>query len=138
MILKIQKIHPEAKLPSFAYKDDAGMDLFSIEECELQPGEIKAIKTGLKIGIPNGYAGFIWDKSGLALEGLTTLAGVIDSGYQGEIKVVLKNLNQTPYFIQKHQKIAQLIIQKIEKPEIIECELEKSERGERGFGSSGL
>lgn len=138
MHLYIQKIDPEAKAPLFAYDGDAGMDLFSCEECELRPGEIRAIKTGLKIAVPEGYAGFVWDKSGLALRGLTTLAGVLDSGYRGELKVVLANLGKKSYQIKKQQKIAQLIIKKVERPEIVEGELDNTERGEGGFGSSGL
>jgi len=136
--IRIQKIDPSAKLPSFAYDGDGGMDIFSCEECILSPGEIKAVGTDLKIAIPEGYAGFVWDKSGLALEGLTTLAGVLDSGYRGEVKVVLLNVGRKPYHIKKHQKIAQLVIQKVERPEITEEVLDDSERGERGFGSTGI
>lgn len=138
MKLKIQKIDSEAKMPYFAYKGDAGLDIFSCEECYLASGEIKAIRTGLKIAIPEGYAGFIWDKSGLAIEGLTTLAGVIDSGYRGELKVVLINLGKQPYQIKKGQKIAQLIISKIENLELVEETLDNTERNEASFGSSGL
>lgn len=140
MELKIQKIHPDARLPSFAYEGDAGMDLFSCEDCELEAGEIRAVSTGLRIAVPEGYAGFIWDKSGLALAGLTTLAGVLDSGYRGELKVVVANLGKRPLHIKKREKIAQLIIKKIERPKIVEAELDfdSTERGEAGFGSSGL
>lgn len=139
MKLRIQKIDSEAKLPSFAYEGDAGMDLFSCEDCEIGPMDVKAVRTGLKIAVPGGHAGFVWDKSGLASNArLKTLAGVLDSGYRGEFKVVLCNLGQTSYQVKKHQKIAQLIIKKIEKPEIVEEALDDTERGERGFGSSGI
>lgn len=138
MKLKIQRVDSEAQLPSFAYDGDAGMDLFSCEDCDVSAGEIKAIRTGLKIAVPEGYAGFVWDKSGLSLSGLTTLAGVLDAGYRGELKVVLTNLGKEAYRIKKHQKIAQLIIKKVEKPEIVEENLDDTERGERGFGSSGI
>lgn len=139
MKIRIQKINPEAKLPIFAYKGDAGMDLFSCEDCEIGPMDVKAVRTGLKIAVPEGHAGFVWDKSGLAFNGrLKTLAGVLDSGYRGEFQVVLCNLGQAPYQIKKHQKIAQLIIKKVEKPEIIEEVLNDTERGEKGFGSSGI
>lgn len=135
----VQKIDPSARLPSFAYDGDAGMDLFSCEDRQIAPMERVAISTGLKIAVPEGYAGFVWDKSGLALNyGLTTLAGVLDPGYRGELKVVLLNVSQDTVFIKKHQKIAQLIIQKVESPEIVAEELDATERGERGFGSSGL
>ncbi len=139
MKIRVQKINPDAKLPSFAYEGDAGMDLFAAEECEIAPLERKAVGTGFKIAVPRGYAGFVWDKSGLALAGgLTTLAGVLDSGYRGELKIVLFNLGKESYKIEKHQKIAQLIIKKIEIPEIAEEILDETERGRRGFGSSGL
>jgi dUTP pyrophosphatase len=136
--IRVQKIDPLAKLPSFAYDGDAGMDLFSCEECILTPGEIKAIGTGLKIAVPKGYAGFICDKSGLAMKGLTTLAGVLDSGYRGELKIVIANLGKEAYQMKKYQKIAQLIIKRVEHPEIAEEILEDTTRGEKGFGSSGL
>lgn len=137
--IKVQKICMEAKLPSFAYQGDAGMDIFSCEDCLIFPLDKKAIKTGLKIAVPEGFAGFISDKSGLALNhSLTTLAGVLDSGYRGELKVILMNLGKEPYEVRSGQKIAQLVIKKIEKPQIIEGNLDETERGERGFGSSGL
>lgn len=139
MEIRIQKIDPSAKIPAFAYGGDAGMDLFSLEDCEILPLDKKGISTGLKIAVPAGYAGFVCDKSGLALNhGLTTLAGVLDSGYRGELKVILMNLGKEPYEVKKGQKIAQLVIKKIEKPEILEGDLDQTQRGERGFGSSGL
>ena len=135
----MQKIDPEAKLPQFAYDGDAGMDLFSREDFRIEPSDRAAIGTGLKIAIPKGYAGFVWDKSGLAIDhSLTTLAGVIDSGYRGELKVVLMNLGKTAYNVKKHQKIAQLIIKKVERPNITEDILDDTQRSEKGFGSSGL
>ncbi|MBI2450617.1 MAG: dUTP diphosphatase [Candidatus Nealsonbacteria bacterium] len=139
MEIRIQKIDPSAKVPVFAYEGDAGMDIFSCEDCKIEPFEKKAISTGLKIAVPAGFAGFIWDKSGLALNNsLKTMAGVLDSGYRGELKIILMNLGKEPYEVKKGQKVAQLIIKKIEKPEIIEDVLDDTERGERGFGSSGL
>lgn len=139
MELRIQKTDPEAKLPVFAYEGDAGMDIFSCKDYEIPSFEKKTIGTGLKIAVPRGYAGFIWDKSGLASNhSLTTLAGVLDSGYRGELKVILMNLGRESYEVKKGQKIAQLVIKKVEKPEIIESDLDETERGEGGFGSSGL
>lgn len=139
MEIRIQKIDPSAKLPSFAYEGDAGMDLFSCQDCKIEPSEKKSIGTGLRIVVPQGYAGFIWDKSGLALNySLKTMAGVLDSGYRGELKVILMNLGKEPYEVKTGQKIAQLVIKKVERPEIIESNLDQTERGEKGFGSSGL
>ncbi|MBI2626148.1 MAG: dUTP diphosphatase [Candidatus Nealsonbacteria bacterium] len=139
MEIRIQKIDPSAKIPTFAYSGDAGMDLFSLEDCQISSLDKKSISTGLKIAVPEGYAGFVCDKSGLALNhGLTTLAGVLDSGYRGELKVVLMNLGKEPYEVKKGQKVAQLVVKKIERPEIVEAVLDETERGKKGFGSSGL
>lgn len=140
MKIKIKKIEEGAKIPNYANFDDAGLDLYSIEDVVLKSGERRAIKTGIKIEIPDGCAGLIWDKSGLALnDGIKTMAGVIDSGYRGEVKIVLINLSDKNFEIKNGQKIAQMIIQKIERPEIEETEfLNESKRGENGFGSTGL
>lgn len=139
MELRIQKIDPSAKSPAFAYSGDAGMDLFSLNDCQIPPFEKKAIKTGLKMAIPEGYAGFILSKSGLAMNhSLTAIGGVLDSSYRGEVMVILMNLGKEPYSVKKHQKIAQLVVKKVERPEIIESLLDETERGEKGFGSSGL
>lgn len=136
----IERIHKAAKLPTKAYQGDAGFDLYSCEECEILPSEKMIIKTGLRFAIPPGYAGFIWDKSGLAAKhSLKTMAGVLDSNYRGELKVVLANLGKEPYKVEKGQKIAQLVIKKVEAPEIIETKIgDETQRGEGGFGSSGL
>ncbi len=140
MKLQIQKLDPEAKIPTSPYKGDAGMDIFSVEELDLVPGENRAVKTGLRLAIPEGYAGFVWDKSGLALKNqLKTMAGVIDSNYRGEFMIVLFNLGKESYHIQKGSKIAQLIVAPIATPEIEEAEIaDETERGEGGFGSSGI
>jgi dUTP pyrophosphatase len=140
MKLLVEKLNPEAKLPSFSYTGDAGADLFSIEDLTLDPGAKAAVKTGLKLAIPMGYAGFLWDKSGLAVKNhIKTMAGVIDSNYRGEVQVVLTNLGKMPYQVEKGSKIAQIIISKVEAPEIEEAHIDdQTERGERGFGSSGL
>lgn len=139
MKLKILKINSEAKIPNYANEDDAGLDLYSAEDFVLKPGERRAVETGVKMEIPEGYVGLIWDKSGLALnDGIKTMAGVVDSGYRGEIKIVLINLSNQDFEIKKGQKIAQMLIQKIEHPEIEIVEfLSESGRGEGGFGSTG-
>ncbi len=139
MKIKIQKINSEAIVPNYAIKGDAGLDFYSVEDVILKPMERKAIKTGVKIEIPEGYVGLIWDKSGLALnDGVKTMAGVVDSVYRGEVKTVLINLSNQDFEIKKGQKIAQMLIQKIEHPEIEIVEfLSESGRGEGGFGSTG-
>jgi len=139
MELKIRRIHPEAKLPSYGHKGDAGLDLFSCADYVLGAGEVKAIQTGIKVAIPRGYVGLIWDKSGISLKGVHKLAGVVDAGYRGEVQVVMINLGNTPYEIKKGMKIAQMLIQPINEVKVIEVEdLDDTSRGEGGFGSTGL
>lgn len=140
MKLLIEKLTPTAKLPTRAHFNDAGLDLYADESLSLSPGQRTTIKTGLRLAIPTGHAGLIWDKSGLALNhGLHCLAGVIDAGYRGEVSVVVINLGQENHQIIAGQKIAQLLIQTITQPDIEETSLnEASDRGQRGFGSSGL
>ena len=138
--IKIKKINSDAILPKYAHRGDAGMDLFSAEELILKPKHRIAVKTGISIELPKDYVGLVWDKSGVVLKsGIKTIAGVMDSGYRGEYKIVLVNLSSNNFEIKKGQKIAQLLIQKIETPKIeIAEELSKTKRGEGGFGSSGI
>jgi dUTP pyrophosphatase len=137
--IKVQKIHPEAKIPQYAHPGDAGMDLFSIEEdYTLKPRERKLFRTGLKIELPAGYVSLIWDKSGVANKGIKTMGGVIEHTYRGEYKVILLNTSDTNYEIKKGDKIAQLLIQQIETAKILEVDkLSETQRGTGGFGSTG-
>lgn len=138
MQLKVKRIHPEAKLPAYHHKGDAGLDLFSSVLCELAPGEVKAIPTGIQVAIPEGFVGLIWDRSGISLSGIHRLAGVVDSGYRGEVKVVLVNLSKVPFVVEKGMKVAQMLIQKFEEVTVVETEgLDDTSRGENGFGSTG-
>lgn len=138
MELRIKKIHKNAKLPHYGHKGDAGLDIFSTIDYVLRKREVKAIPTGIKVAIPEGYVGLIWDKSGVSLEGVHRLAGVVDSGYRGEVKIVMANLSDEPFSIEKGMKIAQLLIQPVVVVEVIEVEdLEATPRGENGFGSTG-
>ncbi len=139
MQLKIKKIHPEAKLPIYAHPYDAGMDLFALEETKLKPSEITKVRTGIAAEIPEGYVGLCWDKSGLATKyGITVLAGVIDSGYRGEILIAVVNLSKEEYIFEKGHKVTQMLIQPVQSMEIIESEeLSDTSRGEGGFGSTG-
>ncbi|MBI2576079.1 dUTP diphosphatase [Candidatus Woesearchaeota archaeon] len=138
-LLKIKKIHDRAILPRYAHEGDAGLDLCSVENAALPPGEKKLIPTGISIQIPEGHVGLIWDRSGFAaMHGLHTLAGVVDSGYRGEIKVVLINLGKETMQIQEGMRIAQLLIQPIVSVEVAETDqLDPTKRGEGGFGSTG-
>jgi dUTP pyrophosphatase len=140
MKLGVKKLVPEAKLPTRAHSDDAGLDLYSVEEYMLAPGERRAVKTGIAMAIPTGYAGLIWDKSGLAIKaGLKAMGGVIDAAYRGEIQVIITNLSDDHYHVEKGSKISQILIQKVELFEVCETdELDATIRGEGGFGSTGL
>ena len=137
--IKFKKINREAKIPKYANHGDAGMDVFSVEDYTLQPGERKTFGLGFQAEFPLGYVANFWDKSGLASNhGLTILGGVIDSGYRGEYKVILLNASKSPFQINKGDKIAQLLITPVEHATIEEVvDLEFSERGEGGFGSTG-
>lgn len=140
MVLRIKKFDKEAKLPCYANKGDAGLDLYSNEELLLRVGERVLVSTGIAMAIPSGFVGLIWDKSGIAAKfGIKTMAGVVDSSYRGEVKIVLHNLSNENFKIEKGMKIAQMLIQPVESKEILEVEdLEDTERGEGGFGSTGL
>jgi len=138
MELKVKKIHPAAKLPAYGHPGDAGLDLFSCGESELAPGEVKAIPTGLEMAIPPGHVGLVWDKSGLSLEAVHRLAGVVDAGYRGEVRVVLANLGPRPFKISLGMKIAQMLVQPVQSVKVVEAEtLEATSRGRGGFGSTG-
>jgi len=137
--IKVEKISPNAKLPQRNFKDDAGLDLFSLDFYSLLPGENATIKTGIKIALPAGYVGLIWDKSGIAKAGVHTMAGVVDAGYRGEIMVNVINLSGDIYNIAPGQKIAQMLIQAVALPEVVEAKItDETERNTSGFGSSGL
>ena len=138
MELKGKKIHKDAKLPCCGHVGDAGLDLFSVTECVLKGGEARAISTGIQVAIPDGYVGLIWDKSGISLKNVHRLAGVVDAGYRGEIKVVMTNLSTEAFSIEKGMKIAQMLIQPVVKVKVIDSEvLDDTSRGENGFGSTG-
>ena len=140
MKLRVKRISAGAKLPVYGHPGDAGMDLFAAEEVVLGAGEVKAVPTGVKMAIPGGYVGLIWDKSGISLQGVHRLAGVVDAGYRGEVKVVMVNLGKKPYVFKRGQKVAQMLIQPVQAVEVVdvgEDELDETSRGEGGFGSTG-
>ena len=139
MQIKIKKLHKDAKLPTFAHDTDAGMDLYTVEDFTIFPNEHKTIKTGVVIVFPEGYAALVWDKSGIALKRyLKTVGGVFDTDYRGEYLIGLYNFGKEPQSFSVGDKIAQLLIQKVEHPKILEVtELDDTPRGDRGFGSTG-
>lgn len=138
MIIKIKRLHPDAKLPSYAHPGDVGLDLFSLEDYDLKPGEMRHFYVGFALEFENGYAGIIKDKGGMAKSGLHTMGGVFDAGYRGEYNVQLVNLGKETYHVAKGNKIAQLVILPAIIAEVQEVqELNQSSRGEGKFGSTG-
>ena len=139
--LPIRRLRPDATLPARAYAGDAGFDLAACERVELAPGERAAVPTGLAVAIPEGYAGFVQPRSGLAARnGLTIVntPGLVDSGYRGELQVILLNTDrERPFVVEPGMRIAQLVVLPAPEIELVELdELPASERGGRGFGSS--
>ncbi len=139
MQLKVKKLHPNTKIPSYAHYGDAGFDLFVPEAVSLVPGERKTIPLGISMEIPNGYVGLMFDKSSLSHKyGLKTFGNVIDSGYRGEIHAGLINHSDELRTLEAGQKIIQMLIMPVEIVDIIESEvLSETERGHGNFGSSG-
>lgn len=138
MELKIKKIRSDARVPTRAHHDDAGIDLYACGEHTVLSNQTVMIPIGVAFEIEKGHVGLIWDKSSIGSKSLKTLGGVIDAGYRGEVSVMVHNLGDTAYTFEHGHKVAQLLIQKVEFPEIVEVdELSSSLRGERGFGSTG-
>jgi dUTP pyrophosphatase len=140
--LRVTRLDDRALLPTRAYPGDAGLDLYALEEAVLAPGERASIGTGIAVEIPEGQAGLVLPRSGLAAKhgiALVNAPGLIDSGYRGEVRVLLLNTDgRDPFAITRGERIAQLVLVRIETPEVIEVdELALSERGAGGFGSSG-
>jgi dUTP pyrophosphatase len=141
--LLVRRLHPDAAIPAAAYDGDAGLDLASVEEAELAPGERRTVATGIAVAIPPGHAGFVQPRSGLAARhGISVVnsPGLIDSGYRGEIRVVLLNTDRTETFrIEPGDRIAQLVVLALPQLRIaVTDELPGSERAHRGFGSSAV
>lgn len=142
MKLLVRRLDQTMPLPAYARPGDAGLDLCAAESLSLSPGERAAVPTGIAVAIPEGFAGFVHARSGRALKeglALANAPGLIDSGYRGEIKVVVVNLDpRSPIDIRRGDKIAQLVLQPIAEAELVEVEeLPESDRGSGGFGSSG-
>lgn len=140
--LKVQRLDKELPLPTYAYPGDAGLDLMAAENVEIAPGERALVATGIALAIPEGYAGFVQPRSGLALkQGLTLVntPGLIDSHYRGELKIIALNTDKhNTISIKRGERVAQLVIQAVPLATIVECEsLDETERSTGGFGSSG-
>lgn len=142
MQLEVKRLDPRAVLPVRAHPDDAGLDLCALDGSTLKPGERAMISTGIAIALPEGTVGLVVPRSGLAAKhGLTVVnaPGIIDAGYRGEIKIIALNTDMsTPIEIAAGERIAQLVIQRVELPATVEVhELSDTNRGDGGFGSTG-
>lgn len=139
MILKVKKLDQGATLPSYSHIGDAGLNMYANETVVINPGQAVKIKTGIALEIPDGYVGLIWDRSGLSTNHrIKSLGGVIDSGYRGESLLGVINLGDVAYTVEKGDKVVQMLIQKVERMDVIESsELSDTSRGEGGFGSTG-
>ncbi|HUZ15441.1 MAG TPA: dUTP diphosphatase [Gaiellaceae bacterium] len=139
--LPFKRLHEDATLPVRAYAGDAGLDLAAAERVELAPGARALVGTGLAVAIPEGHAGFVQPRSGLAAEhGITIVnsPGLVDSGYRGELKVILLNTDlERSFVVEPGMRIAQLVVVPVTTPQPLEVtDLPETERGEKGFGSS--
>jgi dUTP pyrophosphatase len=139
--LAVQRLRPDAVVPERAYSGDAGLDLTACEHVVLAPGERAVVATGVAVAIPDGYAGFVQPRSGLAARSGITIVnapGLIDSGYRGEVRVILLNSDREETFVvEPGMRVAQLVVLPVPEVELVEVdELPVSERGARGFGSS--
>lgn len=143
LVLPIKRLDSDVILPSYAYEGDAGLDLRANVDVDIAPFERKLIPTGLAVAIPEGFAGFVQPRSGLALKSGLSMAntpGLIDAHYRGELKVIAVNLDANEAIhISKGERIAQLVIQRVPVVSLMEVdELDKTDRGTGGFGSSGV
>lgn len=139
----IKRLDKELPLPAYAYEGDAGLDLLSAQTLDIAPYERVLVPTGLAIAIPDGYAGFVQPRSGLAIRSglsIVNTPGLIDAHYRGELKVIVINLDSTtPIHIERGDRIAQLVIQRVPVVDLVEVdELDETDRGAQGFGSSGV
>lgn len=141
MTLGFKRVHPDAVLPAYAHPSDAGMDIRSVEALTIPVGARKLVHTGLVIELPPFYEAQVRPRSGLALKsGVTVLntPGTVDSGYRGEIGVILANFGEAPFAVAKGDKIAQLVIAPVTQPTVVEvAEVAATDRGSGGFGSTG-
>lgn len=139
-LFAVRQLHPDAKLPTRATEGAAGLDLYSVCDCGLPPNTRLIVPTGLAMELPEGRVGFIWPRSGWAVKyGIDRLAGVIDCDYRGEVGVVLHNDGSEYVKIKKGDRVAQMVIQKYEKMDPVwASSMGYTDRGEGGFGSSGM
>jgi dUTP pyrophosphatase len=139
--IDIEVVSSDEQLPTYAQEGDAGADLRASEEVTINPGQHLLVKTGVSAAIPDGYVGMVCSRSGLALKSgvfVLNAPGIVDSGYRGEIGVILKNFGPFPFEVKVGDRIAQLLIQKVESANFVKVDvLSETTRGDGGFGSTG-
>jgi dUTP pyrophosphatase len=140
--IALKRLREDARLPTRAHGDDAGLDLYAVDACTIGPGERAVVPTGIAIELPGRHAGLVVPRSGLAAKhgiSVVNAPGIIDAGYRGEVKVLLLNTDPSePFEVAPGDRIAQLIVTRVETPDLVEVdELEPSRRSNGGFGSSG-
>jgi dUTP pyrophosphatase len=136
--LPIRRLDPAAVIPTRAHADDAGLDLYGLEDAVVAPGAGMLLRTGVAAAVPAGHVGLVCDRSSLAKRGLKTAGGVIDAGYRGELGVVVWNISSQPQAVKKGERIAQMLVIPIATPAPVEVEdLGDTARGVGGFGSTG-
>jgi dUTP pyrophosphatase len=136
--IEVLKVSAEATLPTRAHPEDAGLDMYSLEDVILEPSQGKVTKTGIAMAIPQGFVGMVADRSSLAKRGVKTAGGIIDAGYRGEIMICLWNISGEPIQLKRGERIAQLLILPIATPAVVEvAKLDETKRGTGGFGSTG-
>jgi dUTP pyrophosphatase len=140
--LRIRRLNPSVTVPAYAHPGDAGLDICSAEDVDLEPGQRALVSTGFAMALPEGYAAFVQPRSGLAARSgisIVNTPGLIDCHYRGEVKVILVNLGGEPFQVRKGDRIAQMVIQRVETARVFVVEeLDETARGEGGFGSTGL
>ncbi len=141
-VLPVRRLDPDLPLPAYAHPGDAGLDLCAAQDVRLAPGERAVVPTGLAVAVPDGHVGLVHPRSGLAARqglGIVNAPGTIDAGYRGEVKVIVVNLDPAePIDLARGQRIAQLLIQRVERVTVVEVDdLDGTVRGDGGFGSTG-
>lgn len=141
IVLRVRRLRGDVQLPRYTHPGDAGLDLALAEEVSLEPGQRVAAPTGLAVAVPHGWVGLVHPRSGLSLtRGVTVVnaPGTVDAGYRGELRVLLVNLGAEPVVLAAGERVAQLLLQRVGRAEVVEVdELDETARGEGGFGSSG-
>jgi dUTP pyrophosphatase len=141
VLVRVVRLHEKARLPKFAHlglQGDLAADLFAIDDVDLPPGTIRHIRIGIALQMPEGYGALVHDRSGLALSGITVLGGVIDPGYTGEIRVILANVGDTAVALHEGSRVCQMRLVRLIQADFVEVtELHETERGTKGFGSTG-